>query len=148
MKQIWEEWNTASASYKAAGTDNSVIKYHKENIHTNVYFKLANNVGIINYNGIIFICDQKSNTLKLGKCSNLKQCIRISLTDGGSLIVNRDNIDELISAISMFSLEDAERILRIIQNERMMQKALVEIGQETIFELLWDLNTIYAEKNM
>ena len=58
------------------------------------------------------------------------------MSGGGSLVVNKDNIDELIHAISMFSPEDVACILRTIQKERMMQKALNETEDKIASELI------------
>ena len=61
---------------------------------------------------------------------------QIALSGGGSPGVNKDNIDELINAISMFSSEDVARILRTVQKERMMQKALNETKEKIASELI------------
>ena len=143
-EEMWAEWyakiEASSAAQKASGVDKPALKYHRETTYTNAYFKLADEMGIINYNGTKFTCDYKTNTLKLGECGNLKNCIQIALTGGGSLIVNKDNIDELINAISMFSPEDVACILRTIQKERMIQKAISDT-EEIASEVLEDSDT-------
>lgn len=96
---------------------------------------LADETGILNYWGTKFICDYKSNALKLGDCSDLKNCIRIALAGGGSLVVNKDSIDGLINAISMFSPEDVASIMRALQKERIKQKALNEKEEKIASEL-------------
>lgn len=73
--------------------------------------------GILAYNGVIFVADEKTNSLNLGDCSHQKDCISISLADGGTLNVNRENIGELAACMDMFSPEDQERILRAIQTD-------------------------------
>lgn len=83
--------------------------------------------GIIAYNGAVFVCDEEKNALLLGDCSDMKNCIRVSLEDGGSLIVNRDNLGELSSAISMFSPEDIRRILCAIADDKKIQSTQKEI---------------------
>lgn len=142
QEEMWAEWyakiDAASAAQKTTDINRSALKYPGKTIYTNQYFRLADEMGIINYNGTIFICDYKSNALKLGDCSNLKNCIQIALSGGGSLVVNKDNIDELINAISMFSPEDVACILRTIQKERMMQKALNETEDKIASELFGD----------
>ena len=100
-----------------------------------VRMMLADETGILNYRGTKFTCDYKSNALKLGDCSDLKNCIRNALVGGGSLVVNKDSIDGLINAISMFSPEDVESILRALQKERMKQKALNEKEEKIASEL-------------
>lgn len=140
QEEMWAEWyakiEAASVAQKTSHIDRSVLEYPKDTTYTNTYFRLADETGAINYNGTIFTCDYKSNTLKLGDCSNLKNCIQIVLSGGGSLVVNKDNIDGLINAISMFSPEDVACILRTIQKERMVQKALNETEEKIAPELI------------
>lgn len=90
------------------------------------YSYLARN-GIIEYNGVIFCCDEKRNAICLGDMSNKKNVITIPLSDGGSLMVNENNIGDLSKAISMFSTEDQNRILRAISaynKAKEMQKTI------------------------
>ena len=140
QEEMWEEWyakiDAAGGAQKTSDINRPVLKNPRDTAYTNTYFRLADETGVINYNGTIFICDYKSNALKLGDCSNLRNCIQIALSGGGSLVVNKDNIDELINAISMFSSEDVARILRTVQKERMMQKALNERKEKIASELM------------
>lgn len=99
----------------------------QEKTHMNVYFKRANSRNEIEYKGVTFACDRDTNELKLGNCSNPDKCIRVPLAGGGTLVVNRNNIDDLARAIGMFSPEDQANIMRAIQNDRIAQKALSEI---------------------
>ena len=96
----------------------------------NQYFKYADEAGIIDYNGIIFYCDTETDTLMLGDCSNVSKCIRISLTDGGFLMVNRDNRDQLFDALPFFSPEDMIKILQVLQQEKMAEDSIVGMEQE------------------
>lgn len=83
--------------------------------------------GVIEYNGVVFVCDYDLNRLTLGDTSNEKDCINIPLSGGGSLLVNRNNIDALSKAIGMFSPEDVNRILRALAQDkksREMEKEL------------------------
>ena len=57
--------------------------------------------GIIEYNGVVFVCDYEHNRLTLGDTTNKEDCINIPLSGGGSLLVNRDNIDALSKAIGI-----------------------------------------------
>lgn len=129
-EEMWASWNAkieaASAAQKGTNVDRSALVYRTEKMYPNAYFRLADERGMISYKGTTFICDQKTNALMLGDCSNLNNCIRIALADGGSLIVNRDNIDELVNALSMFSSEDIGYILKAIHKDNMVQKALTE----------------------
>lgn len=74
--------------------------------------------GVIEYNGVVFVCDYDHNRLTLGDTSNEKDCINIPLSGGGSLLVNRNNIDALSKAIGMFSPEDVNRILRALAQDK------------------------------
>ena len=65
----------------------------------------------------------------LGDCTNRSDCITISLAEGGSLVVNRKNVGELLDAITMFSPEDRRRIIEAIQQDRMAQQALRELEE-------------------
>ena len=83
--------------------------------------------GVIEYNGVIFVCDYEHNRLTLGDTTNKENCINIPLSGGGSLLVNRDNIDALSKAIGMFSPEDVKRILEALARDnkiRQMKKEL------------------------
>lgn len=75
------------------------------------YYYLAKD-GIIEYNGIVFVCDEEHKSLCLGNTSDMSKCLNIPLSGGGSLIVNRDNLDSLAKAIGMFSPEDVNLIMR------------------------------------
>ena len=102
------------------------VKQHKA---VNEYFAMAKD-GVVSYKGVDFICDYKTNTLMLGDCSNSDNCIRVALSNGGSLMFNRDNISSLGDAISLFSPEDINRIMRAIQMDKMANDALRDIEEE------------------
>lgn len=87
--------------------------------------------GIIDYNGVIFVCDEKHKALHLGDTSNPKNCLNIPLSGGGSLIVNRDNLDDLAKAIGMFSPEDVNIIMRAIAQDAKVQQMKHQIDDET-----------------
>ena len=93
--------------------------------------------GIINYKGVVFVCDEKNNCLCLGDVSDKKNVLTISLSGGGCLKVNRDNLGDLADAIDMFSPEDINLIMRAIAQDnkaRSMQKEMEdtvsEVGEE------------------
>ena len=73
--------------------------------------------GVIEYNGVTFVCDYEHNRLTLGDTTNKEDCINIPLSGGGSLLVNRDNIDALSKAIGMFRPEDVKRILEALARD-------------------------------
>lgn len=83
--------------------------------------------GVIEYNGVVFTCDEKSNSICLGDMTDSDNVINIPLSGGGCLKVNRDNIDQLSKAISMFSPEDINRILRALHQDAKIRSKQKEI---------------------
>lgn len=86
--------------------------------------------GIIEYNGVTFVCDSERNQLHLGDTTIREDCITIPLENGGSLVVNRDNLDALAKAIGMFSPEDANRIMRAMHQDAKVKQMEEEIKEE------------------
>lgn len=99
------------------------------------YGYLARN-GVIEYKGVVFVCDKEHKAIHLGDTSNMKNCIRIPLSRGGCLIVNRANLGDLAKAIGMFSPEDVNLILRAIAEDAKIQQMQKEIDDETSGEEL------------
>ena len=97
------------------------------------YSSLANEDGVIEYNGIILQCDFDNNRLILGDCSNLDNCIRVPLSGGGEFVFNRDQLSNISKIISMFSPEDQNRIMRAISLDKQCRKQLKEI-EDTVTE--------------
>lgn len=97
--------------------------YEKEN----TYFSMADESGLIVYNDVTFYCDKLTNTLKLGDCGIPQNCLIIPLEKGGSLMVNRNKLGDLMRAITMFSPEDQKRILEAIQKERMVGGTMTKL---------------------
>lgn len=92
------------------------------------YGYLAKN-GMIEYNGVIFVCDEQHNAICLGDMTDPKDVITIPLTKGGTLKVNRNSVNDLSKAISMFSPEDIRRIMEAIATDtrcRQMQQEMDE----------------------
>lgn len=83
--------------------------------------------GIIEYNGVVFVCNYEENAICLGDMSSPKNVLTIPLSKGGSLKVNRDNIGDLSKAIGMFSPEDVNLILRAIAQDAQCSRTLNEI---------------------
>ena len=83
--------------------------------------------GVIEYNGVTFVCDYEHNRLTLGDTTNKEDCINIPLSGGGSLLVNRDNIDALSKAIGMFRPEDVKRILEALAKDNKIQQMKKEL---------------------
>ncbi len=102
--------------------NNAAQEYVKDNRPCE-YFDLAGKDGIIQYNRATFVCNKENNTLELGDCSNESNCIRVKLSKGGSLLVNRENVDELLMSIGMFSSKDQGLIMQAVMKDKMAQAA-------------------------
>lgn len=83
--------------------------------------------GVIVYNGVLFVCDERTNSICLGDVSDPKKVINVALSGGGSLRVNRDNIGQLSKAMGMFSPEDMNLIMRAIHEDTKVQSMQKEI---------------------
>ncbi|MCM1188466.1 MAG: hypothetical protein NC541_04105 [bacterium] len=83
--------------------------------------------GIIEYNGVVFVCDEKTNSICLGDMTDPKEVITVALSGGGHLKVNRSNIGDLSKAVGMFSPEDLNRIMRAIAQDTRIQSMEKEI---------------------
>ncbi len=83
--------------------------------------------GVIVYNGVLFTCDEKTNSICLGDVSDPKKVINVTLSGGGHLKVNRDCIDQLGKAIDMFSPEDVNLIMRAIHQDTKLKSMQKEI---------------------
>jgi len=83
--------------------------------------------GVIVYNGVLFTCDEKTNSICLGDVSDPKKVINVTLSGGGHLKVNRDNLGQLGKAIGMFSPEDVNLIMRAIHQDTKVQSMQKEI---------------------
>lgn len=94
------------------------------------YYYLAKD-GIIDYNGVVFFCDEEHKALCLGDTSDKSKCLNIPLSGGGCLIVNRDNLGSLAKAIGMFSPEDVNLIMRAIAEDAKIQQMKQQIDDET-----------------
>ena len=88
--------------------------------------------GLIEYNGVIFVCDYKRNSICLGDISNPKNVLNISLPSGGNLKVNVDNFGDLSKAAGMFSPADLNAIMRAIAQYNHCTKKLNELDEEEI----------------
>lgn len=97
--------------------------------------------GIINYEGVIFVCDEIHNAICLGDMTNPDNVLNIPLEEGGCLKVNRDNIGELAKAISMFSPADIRRIMEAIATDAKCEQMQQELD-ETISSISGRTSTI------
>ena len=115
-EQLEKELSTYSAAIPEKGTGAP-------------YSYLADENGIIEYNGVIFTCNNDKKWLCLGDMSNMDNVIRIPLSEGGCLMVNRDNIGDLGRAIGMFSPADINLILRALKLDAKIQQMKKEIEE-------------------
>ena len=83
--------------------------------------------GIIDYNGVIFVCDEKTNSICLGDMTDEKNVLNIPLSGGGHLKVNRNSIGQLSKAAGMFTPEDLNLIMRAISLDTKLQETEKEI---------------------
>jgi len=91
------------------------------------YYYMADENGVIEYNGVVFVCDNEHKALCLGDMSNPDDVLTIPLSKGGTLKVNRNNLGDLAKAITMFSAEDINLIMRAIAQDAKIQKVKKEI---------------------
>lgn len=88
--------------------------------------------GMIEYNGVIFVGDEKTNSICLGDVtSDPNNVLSVPLSGGGYLKVNLDNLDSLAKAIGMFSPEDQNRIMRAIAQHNRIKQIEQQIEDET-----------------
>lgn len=133
MFEALEKYNTDREKADVSGTklmEQALLEQRKKTDNGVPYNHLAKD-GIIEYNGVVFVCDEKHKALCLGDTGNPKNCLNIPLSGGGSLIVNRDNLDDLAKAIGMFSPEDVNLIMRAIARDAKIQQMKHQIDDET-----------------
>lgn len=94
------------------------------------YSYLADETGIINYQGTVFVCDDEHQALCLGDMSETDNVITIPLSGGGCLKVNRDNLEDLSNAIGMFSPEDINLIMRAIAQDHKVREVQAQIDED------------------
>lgn len=121
-----EERPEAALIYKAAvaGGENPVNSIRQA---SKVPYGYLARDGVINYNGICFVCDEKTNSICLGDVSNPRDVITVALSGGGHLKVNRDNLGDLSRAVGMFSPEDLNLIMRAIAQDTKVQSMKQEL---------------------
>lgn len=108
----------------------SRLKAHLNGEDKKVPYGFLAQDGVIEYNGVTFVCNEQYGRLELGDTSVRENCIIIPLSEGGSLMVNRDSIGDLGKAIGMFSPEDVNRIMRAIHQDNKARQVLAEIEDE------------------
>ncbi len=104
--------------------------------------------GLIEYNGVTFVCNYKTNSICLGDMSNPREVLNISLPSGGNLKVNINNIDDLAKATGMFSPADLNAIMRAIAqyNHCTSKRNELDENEEKTVEDIIDESTKHVEK--
>ena len=123
--ELQKEKAEAKRIYEAvsAGKKPTLEISHK---NSNVpYGELAQD-GVITYNGVTFVCDERTNSICLGDMSDKSKVLNIALSGGGCLKVNRDNIGDLSACVGMFSPEDLNLIMRAIAQDTKAQEMQLE----------------------
>lgn len=127
---LFTEDNQDGSSIEKAKPSENYAKVIAEKACSGVpYAYLSDDYGKIIYNGVTFTCNYGENALCLGNMNNQDEVLRIPLSGGGCLKVNRNNINELSSAIGMFSAEDVKRILDAIAMDTKTQNKVNEMEQ-------------------
>lgn len=121
-----ERRSEAEKIYQAAAAGKSSIDIRQA---TKVPYGYLAKDGVITYNGVTFVCDERTNSICLGDMTDKKNVLNIPLSGGGHLKVHRDNLGDLSKAISMFSPEDVNRILRAIHQDTKIQSMQQELEE-------------------
>lgn len=146
--------DTKTSLRKISNPDNGAIRANFSRILQGAqqkcpYDNLAKD-GVIEYNGVTFVCDYEKNALCLGDMSNPKRVMNISLPSGGVLKVNYDNIGDLTQAAGMFSPADLNAIMRAITKYNLCTSKLNELDDaeiETVEEATADNDETVREKD-
>lgn len=124
---------TAGAVRSEAEKIYEAAAFGRENPYGNIrqvskvpYGHLAKD-GVIEYNGVIFVCDEETNSICLGDMTDKKNVLNITLSGGGHLKVNRSSIGLLSKAAGMFTPEDLNIIMRAIAQDSKLQSVQEEI---------------------
>lgn len=86
--------------------------------------------GMIQYNGVTFMCDPDTNSICLGDMSDPKKVLNVSLPSGGNLKINVNNFGDISRVVGMFSPKDLNAIMRAISQYNHCKRKLEEIEQE------------------
>ena len=121
--------NTSSFEDVLFNVTSNVSKVNNSEYANVPYGHLSEN-GVILHKGAVFVCDADNSRLCLGDVSDSSKCISIPLSGGGSLVVNRDNLNQLAKAIDMFTPEDINRIMRAISQDKKCKCEQLEIDEQ------------------
>lgn len=130
-RQNWHDMTLSTDSLSVSEMQIKALTSWNEEMEAGVPYGHLAKDGIIEYKGVVFVCDKKHKALHLGDTSDMNKCIRIPLSKGGCLIVNRDNLGDLATAIGMFSPEDVNLIMRAIAEDAKIQQMKKQIDDVT-----------------
>lgn len=126
VEENGESRSEADKIYQAAAAGKSSVDIRQA---AKVPYGYLAKDGVITYNGVTFVCDERTNSICLGDMTDKKNVLNIPLSGGGHLKVHRDNLGDLSKAIGMFSPEDVNRILRAIHQDTKIQSMQQELEE-------------------
>lgn len=132
LKLEYDSFSLSAKNKKVVKKENVERTFHREFEKAGQkcpYQNMAKD-GIIEYNGVVFVCDFKRNAICLGDMSDPKQVLNISLPSGGSLKVNVNNLGDISGAAGMFTPEDLNAVMRAIHQYNHCVRKLNEIEEE------------------
>lgn len=91
------------------------------------YGAMANASNLIAYNGVTYQYSSTTNCLCLGDMKEEDNILSIPLSTGDTLLVNRNNLDDLAKSIGMFVPADQKRIMDAIYTDAKCRSKQVEI---------------------
>ncbi len=110
--------------------ENAILKRVKQDKSNVPYSYLAKD-GLIEYNGVVFVCDEEHHAICLGDMTDQEEVINIPLTEGGCLKVNRDSLSALSKAITMFSPSDIRRIMETIARDTKCEQMKLQLDEDS-----------------
>jgi hypothetical protein len=122
---------TSERSARTAEQSGFFAKVMEETKKTCPYSHMAKD-GVIDYKGVQFVCDYRTNSICLGDVSDPKKVLNISLPSGGNLKVNLENLKDLNKAAGMFSPADLNAIMKAISEYNHCTKKLNELEEDKI----------------
>lgn len=98
--------------------------------HKSGYSYLADENGIIEYNGTVFSYNSKEDVITLGDMEREEDVLNITLSGGTVLRVNRNNFDDLVKSIGMFKPEDVKKIMEAIATDAKAKSKPIEVEKK------------------
>lgn len=104
------------------------------------YGAMANDSGLIAYNGVTYRYSSSTKHLYLGDMSIKENILTIPLPTGDTLKVNRNNFEDLTKSISMFVPADQKAIMDAIYTDAKCRgkQAEIEAKKNEVLDSLFD----------